>query len=228
MRTLPVAITLFALSAAVQATPVTYSFDLTIDQINGGSTPDPYYSNFQPGQSFHGTFTYDADTATSGFLGYRNTTSLEVLMHDTLVTTRYGYGDDGTVVSLNDSAPGGEDSYFLFEELPLVSGGYLADYQAEQFYMNLIDSDGTALSSNVPAPIDFTRFDSGSWNFWSWGNEALYSPILLYGTVANLREVPEPALLGLAALGFASIGVVRVFRRRRASGVTTALAQRSS
>jgi hypothetical protein len=220
MRALCSLIALTFFSTLANAVPVQYSFELTVTEIRTGDRVDPYYANFHLGQKFTGTFFYDFESAVAleYGLGYWNTFRLEVMIDETLVTTRYDYKYlepgyiSGTRVSLTDGPEGGMDSFFMFEEVPHANGGYLGDYQAEQFYIDLYDFDGTALTGDVPGPIDFTQFDGGRWNFWSWGRESMYSSLLLYGTVSNIREVPEPSTLWLASLSL--LGVVMMRRRR--------------
>lgn len=219
---------MLAAAPLLHAAPIDYSFTLTVNELqSGGSKPsDPYYSQFFLGQTFNGTFTYDPDAAFMGADGgYRGALQYQVQIGDASVHNLPCGPTTGCRPSMffNDSPAGtGPDGLMVFDEVPTFEGNFGPNTDTgyiEQFYFSLTDTAGSLLSSSTPGAINFSAFDGSLFNFW-WQQEVTFSRLLIYGTVGNIHEVPEPATFGLFALGLAG---VFVFARRRFRGVAPAL-----
>jgi hypothetical protein len=233
-RSLVVPLALLTAPVVSHAVPVEYQFDLTVTELgSGGSSnpPDPYYSGFHVGQVFQGSFLFDPDAAipvSPGSSSYYGAFQYSVQIGDALI--RSGVRSDGAarpVLNFLDSPAGaGADTFFMFDEIPLHDGffGSEPDGYVEQFYFNLGSSSGAAFNGTAPGPVDFSAFDDTLFNFW-WqppdGPSSLgYSRLLMYGTVGNFQEVPEPGPLSLLVAAAGGLfGLRLIARRKRAAHV---------
>lgn len=210
---------LLAVAAPSQAVPVEWSFDLTVTELrtDADKIVDPYYAQFHLGQAFHGSFVYDPAAAIS--VGpfstyYYNTLQYSVQIGDALIGNSGGYRPH---TNAEDAA---SDWFYMFDEVPNLLGGYFGSTGGyiEQTYFTFEDGGEHAVEGGALGAVDFSLFGNTGWNFW-WqppdgpGSEG-YSRLLMYGTIDNLREVPEPGALALFAVALGTFGVFG-FRRRQ-------------
>ena len=211
---------LLAAAAPSQAMPVEWSFDLMVNELrtDADKIVDPYYAQFHLGQTFHGSFVYDPAVAipvTPFSTDYYNTFQYSVQIGDALIGNSGGFRPHTNAT--DDPA---SDSFFMFDEVPNLLGGFFGSTggQIEQTYFTFENGGEHAVEGGALGAVDFALFGNTGWNFW-WQppdgpGSAGYSRLLMYGTIENVREVPEPGTFALFAAALGAFGVFGLRRRQ--------------
>lgn len=200
-----------------QAVPVAYSVQGHVTSMDAALTPF-----FSVGDLFTASGTVESshlpDTVTPTRADYYGTSSMGTMSIDGVsggglaTVVRVG-NDDGGVDYFNIASNGGTG--FGNPIGPIGSSGYQY-YYGREYYFTLYDSTGTAFSTtNLPTDLSLQNFDSGIFRIVyenMAGVQLTVYGVLDFGTTQPV--VPEPATLGLGALGFALFAARRRAIRR--------------
>jgi hypothetical protein len=209
-----------AAPAPIEAAPISLTISGTIASIEGNLDT---HGAFAPGDTFSLTYTVDSGSPDSDMRTWVGTyfqfgMSPRV---DVRLGTWFASGvssDHGAIQVANDIPPSspevaGWDIYlaYSFSHFGQI-GEPLGEFWFNAFWFQFSDTSGTAFTSDAldQAGLDLSRFDgSNSWIGFNTASDT--ADVHLTAHSISVQTVPEPASIGLVALGLAG---ANCFRRR--------------
>lgn len=140
-------------------------------------------------------FDWDAVTETAG----GGTIQANLFRYSVMIGSTPSFSSNGGFVATYITDGVSTDELFNIDETPVTPTLPLG---MEDFFLHLYDPTGTGAGLSS-ATMDFSRFTTGTFGFFG---TPYFSPFNVNGTLVS-TQVPEPATLGLFAVGLFAIGL---------------------
>jgi hypothetical protein len=203
-------------SAAADASPITISFAGVVGSVSAGLS-----GSFTAGDLLSGSYTFESTTAP------RPGADVNGAVYDAVTDVSFALGSYSAATA--GPAPNGEIQVendpinpLFFDRYALVSratdglvGLPVNGQPLTTFGFRLDDTTNTAFSTALTLPTSLALSDFTSSAFFVFFGTELVNGTLTSLSVGAASPVPEPATVGLTALGLAIVGLRRFRRTNR-------------
>ena len=194
-------IMLAGLSYAANAAPIVdVNFQGTVENVS-----DPLNGTFSVGDALTGSFSYDVATPNNGFFpGIGDYFGALTSLTFTIGSYVGGLGSSGSITTRD--FPGNDA---IFPQTAQPAGADIGALQPSLFFLELLDSSGTAVSSDtLPLTLSLSDFDSGTWTLRFEPSQGLAIQVSGSLDLGATTAVPLPAALPLLLVGLVGLGLV--------------------